>query len=181
MQGERAAAKGRRPVPAGVLPCTHPRSPLSTIIAPRSAVEKRCPWLYPKYLHVLRVDPSKLDKVQIATIWGRDEIDESPGGDREAREEEEQRRGDEGGGGGSAKPDADKLEKKVDELRREVSELKDILLSLRPLPTRASTPPRTDKMRSPPRSMVDVTLGHRITDTDLGEGPSAPGPKAAAA
>lgn len=35
----------------------------------RRFVEREFPQLYPKYLHILRVDPDKIDRVEKAAVW----------------------------------------------------------------------------------------------------------------
>lgn len=72
------------------LPCATPSGAvgLPTTQAPLSHnnpsrfVEKQFPQFYPKYLHILRVDPDKIDKVEKATVWGARQDDVEGGGRR---------------------------------------------------------------------------------------------------
>ena len=73
------------------LPCTAPSGGLPTTQPPLSPlrnnnlsrfIEKKFPQFYPKYLHILRVDPDKIDKVEKATVWGARQDDVEGGGRR---------------------------------------------------------------------------------------------------
>lgn len=48
---------------------SNPLSSLRNNNPPRF-IEKKFPQFYPRYLHILRVDPDKIDKVEKATVWG---------------------------------------------------------------------------------------------------------------
>ncbi|KAL4440082.1 hypothetical protein ABPG75_003083 [Micractinium tetrahymenae] len=102
-------------------------------------IERLFPGLYPHYLHVLRVDPDKLDAVRLDKLWaeGGDDEETTLLGEPQAgcRNEDE---GQQGGGGGDreAPPPAPpaaadkklaRLESKLDGLSAEVAELKALL------------------------------------------------------
>ncbi|KAL6778251.1 TRP11A [Auxenochlorella protothecoides x Auxenochlorella symbiontica] len=83
-------------------------------------VENKYPHLYPKYLHVLRVDPGRLDHVEVASVWGKEEENEAGTENMEAGEDGEEGK-DKGPQG---------LEQKVDDLKKEIQELKDLIMSM---------------------------------------------------
>ncbi|KAL4438682.1 hypothetical protein ABPG77_006286 [Micractinium sp. CCAP 211/92] len=94
-------------------------------------IERLFPGLYPRYLHVLRVDPDKMDAVRLDKLWaegGDDEETTLLGGSDEDRE------GNNGGGEvpAPAAPRTDSkklasLDAKLDALSSEVAELKALL------------------------------------------------------
>lgn len=83
-------------------------------------MENKYPHLYPKYLHVLRVDPGRLDHVEVASVWGKEEENEAGTENMEAGEDGEEGK-DKGPQG---------LEQKVDDLKKEIQELKDLIMSM---------------------------------------------------
>ena len=109
------------------------------------------PQLYPPYLHVFRVDPGSLDKVDLDTLWGPTPpasatsaaaaaasqatsqvlgdvgLQELPGG--EGGKDKQSRQGVKAdGGGGVVTEQLARLEQEQHQLREQVAELKAILL-----------------------------------------------------
>lgn len=121
-----------------------------------SFVERWSPGLFPRFLHVLRVDPDKLDTVRLDQLWnksGDDERDELLEPDKEPKEGDEGDRAQSASGSKSgasaagASASAAGLEAKVDAVQAELAEIKKMLLELQPkavgsaeLPNRRTTP-----------------------------------------